>query len=102
MILLNFLKILDNHDFNLLFHVIASQICLNYVATNSILMKPVNVQLSDDKILLAYISYGIIGRAGKDDVEDLQTKKIMIPEDNKTRRYQNREGYNTRRCNMKR
>ena len=92
MILLNFLKILDNHDFNLLFHVIASQICLNYVATNSILMKPVNVQLSDDKILLAYISYGIIGRAGKDDVEDLQTtedkiiREVTNEEDNDTRR----------------
>ena len=92
MILLNFLKILDNHDFNLLFHVIASQICLNHVATNSILMKPVNVQLSDDKILLAYISYGIIGRAGKDDVEDLQTtedkiiREVTNEEDNDTRR----------------
>ena len=92
MILLNFLKILDNHDFNLLFHVIASQICLNHVATNCILMKPVNVQLSDDKILLAYISYGIIGRAGKDDVEDLQTtedkiiREVTNEEDNDTRR----------------
>ena len=92
MILLNFLKILDKHDFNLLFHVIASQICLNHVATNSIWMKPVNVQLSDDEILLAYISYGIIGRAGKDDVEDLQTtedkiiREVTNEEDNDTRR----------------